>query len=216
MQKTFALATLAIGTLIGAAVQAAILPGAAPVGPNATPQETRRALEAAGFSQVSALRQSGYIVRANAVYQGRPVQLVLDTRNGRISDQSGVAAISVTPSTGDAAIRTQLAGLGYTGIGEVTRRGNIYEVPAQRAGDRIVLRVNALTGRVTDGSTPLVEHIAPRDDMDAVYVEQQLRQLGYLQVGSVSRSGNVYRAVASKGGAPVTLRIDGLTGAVTR
>lgn len=217
MQKTFALATLTIGTLIGAAAaQAAVFPGAAPVSADATPQQARRALEAVGFSQITALHQSGNIVRAVALYQGEPVRLVLDTRTGRVSDDSGRAAIEVTPATSDAAIRAQLAGLGYTGLGDVTRRGNIYVVPAQRAGDRVDVRVNALTGRVSDGSAPLVQHIAARDDMDTGYVAQQLRLLGYDRVGVVSRSGNVYRADVSKAGVPATVRIDGMTGAVTR
>ena len=217
MQKTFAFATLALGTLIGAAAaQAAVLPRATSVSPDATPQQARRALEAVGFTQISAIRQSGNIVRAAAVYQGEPVRLVLDTRNGRIDDEAGAAAIRVTPATSDAAIKAQLERLGYTGLGDVTRRGNVYAVPAQRAGDRIVLRVNALTGRVSSGSTPLVEHIAARDDMATGYVAQQLRLLGYDQVGMVRRSGNVYRADATRAGMPVSLRVDGLTGAVTR
>lgn len=221
MQKRFAFATLTIGTLIGAAIgaaaaQAAVLPGAAPVSPDATPDQAQRALQAVGFSQITALRQSGNIVRAVALYQGEPVRLVLDTRTGRISDDSGAAAIEVTPSTSDAAIRAQLAGLGYSGLGDVTRRGNVLTVPAQRAGDRIVVRVNALTGRVSDGTTPTVQHIAARDDMDTGYVAAQLRLLGYDRVGTVTRSGNVYRADVSKAGVPATVRIDGMTGAVTR
>jgi hypothetical protein len=217
VQKTFALVTLAVATLVGAAAaQAATLPAAAPVQANATPQQALRALEAVGFTRISAVHQSGNIVRADALYQGEPVRLVLDTRNGRIRNEAGGAAIQVTPTTSDAEIQAQLASLGYTGVGEVTRRGNIYIVPVQRAGDRILVRVNALSGRVTDGSTPLVEHIAAHDDMDTGYVTQQLRLLGYEQVGSVSRAGNIYRADATKAGVPVSLRIDGRTGAVTQ
>ncbi|WP_162915123.1 hypothetical protein [Desertibaculum subflavum] len=216
MQKTFALATLAVGTLIAVAAEAAVLPGAAPVAPDATPQQARRALESVGFSQITALRQSGNIVRAVALYQGEPVRLVLDTRTGRISDDTGAPAIAVTPATGDAAVRAQLASLGYTGLGAVDRRGNIWTVPAQRGPNPVTVRVNALTGRVTDGSVPLVQHIAARDDMDTGYVAQQLRLLGYDRVGVVTRSGNVYRADVSRAGVPARVRIDGMTGAVTR
>ena len=217
MQKTFAYAAMVTGLLLGAGVaQAASLPAAAPVRPDATPQEAQRALQSVGFDQISALRQSGNIVRANAVYQGQPVRILLDTRNGRISDQAGPLAINVTPKSSDAAIRSELGGLGYTGLGEVTRRGNIYSVPAQSAGQPVLLRVNALNGRVSGATVPRREFIAARDDMDTSYVAQQLRAIGYTQVGDVSRSGNIYRAAASKDGAPVSLRIDGNTGAVTR
>lgn len=217
MQKTFAYATMITGLLLGTgAAQAASLPAAAPVRPDATPQEARIALQSVGFDQISALRQSGNIVRANAVYQGQPVQLVLDTRNGRIIDQAGPLAISVTPNSSDAAIRSELSRLGYTGAGEVSRRGNNYVVPAQQAGQPVLLRVNALNGRVSSSATPRREYIAARNDMDGAYVAQQLRAIGYSQVGEVSRSGNIYRAAASKDGAPVTVRIDGNTGAVTR
>jgi hypothetical protein len=215
VNKTFALATLTLGTLIGAAAQAATLPAAAPVQPGATAQEARQALEAAGFTGISAIHQSGNIVRAHATYQGEPVRLVLDTRNGRISNETRGMAIRVTPNSSDAEIRSQLGTLGYTGLGEVTRRGNIYVVPAQRGSDRVLVRVNALSGRVTDGTHRQAQYIAAHEDMDTGYVAQQLRLLGYDQVGPVSRSGNIYRATASKGGVPVSLRINGLTGAVT-
>jgi hypothetical protein len=104
-------------------------------------------------------------------------------------------------------VRTVLRARGYTELGGLAREGDTYKVTdAIRYGEKVPeLRIDALTGQPRE-TPPLTEGQA----------RSLLLERGYTGVEEIGREGDVIRLRARQSGTPVELRINAVTGAVTR
>ncbi|WP_162915263.1 PepSY domain-containing protein [Desertibaculum subflavum] len=207
-------AAILASALIGTAAAAGSLPEAVSVDRNSSMNDIRQALQSAGFTGLSDVKQSGNIIRADAFYAGKPVDIVVDAKTGRVYDETKPVAIDLTRTTTNDEIKSQLTKLGYSNLGEVERHGDVVLVTGRKMGKPVDIFVNADTGRVRNDRTPEVDYIQPGHDMDAAYLKQELQRLGYAGIGEFDRSGDIYWTEASKNGQVVDLRINTRTGAV--
>lgn len=193
---------------------AADLPKSIAINENSSMNDIEKALTSAGFAQVTGLQQNGNVIRAKAVYGGQPVEFVVGARTGRVYDQTKPVAIKMTSTTSDQEVQTQLNNLGYN-VTEIERRGNVVVATGQKAGMPVEVIVDAESGRISDDLHTGIDYIRTRASMDNAYLADQLKQLGYSDVGDLKQAGNIYRTTATKGGVAMNVRINGETGAVT-
>ena len=202
--------------LLSSGAFAADLPKAIAINENSSMNDIQQALTNAGFANVTDLQQNGNVIRAKGVYGGQPVEFVVGARTGRVYDQTKPVSINVTSTTSDQEIQSQLNNLGYN-ITEIERRGNVVVATGQKAGTPVEVIVDTQSGRFSDDlhTGTGIDYIRTRASMDNAYLADQLKQLGYSDVGELKQSGNIYRTTANKGGVAMNVRINGETGAVT-
>lgn len=210
------LAGAAMFALLTTGAVAADLPKTISINENSSMADIEKALSSAGFSNVTGLQQNGNVIRAKAVYGGQPVEFVVGARSGRVYDQTKPYSLKMTSTTTDQEIQTQLNSIGYN-ITEVERRGNVVVATGQKAGAPVEVIVDTMSGRISDDlhTGTGIEYIRTRANMNNAYVTDQLKQLGYSDVGELKQVGNIYRGTATKGGVAMNVRINGETGAVT-
>lgn len=201
---------------IGAPALAAPMPdNVYPIVQSPDAQDVRERLQELGFTQVEIVEHSGHITNVNAMWEGKPVMLSVDDRDGGIDTWGGAEAISTVGDMSDNYVRRQLEALGYTQVQEINRSGNVIETSAVHNGKSVKLSIDADNGGITRDHADDTAIITTRQPMDLAYLERQLATIGYSDVRNVERSGNVYELEARKDGQWKELRIDGDDGGVS-
>lgn len=103
------------------------------------------------------------------------------------------------------AVREELERQGYSSITELTREGDVFTASAERYGETVEVRVDALTRLVLEPQRLTREQI-----------RNKLESEGYADVRDLARDTNVpvYTATADKDGQVVALQIDPTRGEV--
>lgn len=175
-----------------------------------------------GFTNVDKVEQSGDIYTTKAQWQGRWVELRIDHDHGGITYENiGNPVIHVDKQadapvgSSEAELRDELQRVGYSDVSNIEADGNVITAEASRYGQRVNLRIDAETGEVVEESRGDTAIRAPRQNMSAADLREQLAPLGYTDVRNVNEQGNIYTVDAYRNGQWVALRINARDGGVT-
>lgn len=112
-------------------------------------------------------------------------------------------------------ITAQLEALGYTSITDTRLSGDIYTAWAEWDGKPVALRIDDELGRIDVTNRSDVETIPADQTMGKDDLPAALKTIGYSDVHDVTKSGNIFCAMASRDGQSYNLRVDAMTGIVT-
>jgi hypothetical protein len=122
-----------------------------------TAEDVAEKLTQIGFTNVTAEHDEGDVYHVNATWQNHPYDMTLNVDTGTLWDTDAVMAQTTPPdfmnvpypkaATPDE-IRRKLAALGYSNIGDVEKKGQVFETTAAWQGDNMELTVDADTGLI--------------------------------------------------------------------
>jgi len=125
----------------------------------------------------------------------------------------------VLPPTGQdrtqSEITKELHDLGYTRIHDIRHVGEIYTATAWWDGQPYSIRIDQANGRIETQKEARRDYIATHDDMTEAQVASNLEDIGYTNVHSIEKHGDVFRGMASLNGRTVNFRLNTDTGVVT-
>lgn len=113
-------------------------------------QDIQKQLNGLGYN-ITEIERRGNVVVATGQKAGTPVEVIVDTMSGRISDDlhTGIDYIRTRASMDNAYVTQQLQQLGYSDVSGLSQAGNIYRATATKGGVAMNVRINGETGAVT-------------------------------------------------------------------
>lgn len=150
-----------------------------------TASEITSQLQALGYTSITDTRLSGDVYTAWAEWNGKPIALRIDDELGRIdvTNRSDVETIPADQNMGKDDLPAALKVIGYSDVHDVMKAGNIFRAMATRDGNTYNLRVDSMTGVVTNQADRTDQTIGAATEMSDATVAANLVKLGYGKPG---------------------------------